>query len=392
MSRTMKIAQIAPPWVAIPPQTYGNTENVIYSLVEELVDLGHDVTLFAPADAHTSAKQVSFLPKSLITEGVPWQANLKAYYHLHKSLEYIEEHNFDIIHTHLSSSSDMYIFPLAAMLATPHITTLHSRFPFDRSNDNWIGDADQYFMEWAQYVPLVAISENARRQVSNKAHFIGTVHNGLRLQDYKPASMATRDYYIWMGHFTYEKGAHLAIEAARKAQVPLILAGIKEQYDKDATEYYRHLVEPYIDGHQVRYESPLSPQNKINLLQQAKALLYPIELEEPFGMEIIEAMATGCPVISSARGAAPEIIVHGKTGFLAKDVDEIASYITRIDEINRQDVRQHIERLFSAKRMSENYLDIYAAVIANASYLPQSTIHTHTQQLGDMNTHGMISA
>jgi glycosyltransferase involved in cell wall biosynthesis len=371
----MKIAQIAPPWIAIPPQIYGNTENVIYSLVEELVNLGHDVTLFAPADAHTSAKRVSFLPKSLITEGIPWQAHLKAYYHLHKSFEYIGEHNFDIVHTHLSSSSDMYIFPLAAMLATPHITTLHSRFPFDRAGDNWIGDADQYFMEWAQHVSLVAISENARRQVSCRANVVGTVYNGLRLQDYKPASPATDDYYVWMGHFTHAKGAHLAIEAAKKAQVPLLLAGIKEQYNRDAMEYYRHLVEPYIDGCQVRYVNPLSPQNKINLLHQARALLYPTEFGEPFGMEMIEAMATGCPVISLAHGSAPEIIIHGQTGFLANDVDEIAAYITRIDEINRQDVRQHIERLFSAKKMSENYLDIYRDVITHASYLPQSTVH-----------------
>src|SRR5690349_6949543 len=112
-SERMRIAQIAPPWIAIPPQNYGGTENIIYHLVEELVALGHDVTLLAPGDARTSARQVSFIPSSLIAEGVPWQANLKAYYHLHKALEYVTSHDFDIVHTHLSSSGDMYLFPLS---------------------------------------------------------------------------------------------------------------------------------------------------------------------------------------------------------------------------------------------------------------------------------------
>jgi glycosyltransferase involved in cell wall biosynthesis len=125
----MKIAHIAPPWIAIPPKNYGGTENVIYNLVEEQIAQGHDVALFAPGDAKTSAKHVSFFPASLLASGVPMQAHLKAYYHLHKAVEYIKEHDFDIVHTHLSSTTDMYIFPLTAPLTTPHVTTLHSNFP-----------------------------------------------------------------------------------------------------------------------------------------------------------------------------------------------------------------------------------------------------------------------
>src|SRR5438552_7910808 len=152
----MKIAQIAPPWISIPPKDYGGTEIVIYNLVEEQVAQGHDVTLLAPGDAKTSAKKVSFFPQTLLEEGIPWAAHLKAYYHMHKSIEYIKEHDFDIVHTHLSSSSDMYIFPLPAPLATPHITTLHSRFPFDPVQ-SWTGKADEYYMEWAPSIPKVAI-------------------------------------------------------------------------------------------------------------------------------------------------------------------------------------------------------------------------------------------
>src|SRR6185312_12941021 len=124
----MKIAHIAPPWIAIPPKNYGGTEIMLYNLIEEQVAQGHDVTLFAPGDARTSARLISFFPCSLIATGVPWQGHLKAYYHLSKSVEYIKHHNFDIVHTHLSSSADMYLFPLMAQLVTPHVMTLHSRF------------------------------------------------------------------------------------------------------------------------------------------------------------------------------------------------------------------------------------------------------------------------
>jgi glycosyltransferase involved in cell wall biosynthesis len=128
----LRIAQIAPPWITIPPKHYGGTENVIYHLVEELVARDHDVTLIAPGDSKTSAKLVSFYPKSLLQSGVPWTMHLKAFYHLHKAVDYLKKQRFDIVHTHLSSSSDMYLFPLMAHLGTPHVTTLHSVFPFDR--------------------------------------------------------------------------------------------------------------------------------------------------------------------------------------------------------------------------------------------------------------------
>src|SRR3989454_10180055 len=177
----MRIAQIAPPWIPIPPKDYGGTENVIYHLVEKQVAQGHDVTLFAPGDAKTSAKLVSFFPKSLLENREPWQSHLKAYYHLHESVEQVRERDFDIVHTHLSSTADMYIFPLTASLPTPHVTTLHSPFPFDHAPGGWTGDADHYYMKWAPAVPMVAISESERRQALEQfpLHFVGVVHNGL---------------------------------------------------------------------------------------------------------------------------------------------------------------------------------------------------------------------
>src|SRR5450755_371786 len=212
----MKIAHIAPPWIAIPPKNYGGTEIVIYNLVEAEVAQGHDVTLFAPGDTRTSAKLISFFPRSLLEEGVPWSGHLKAYYHLYKAVEYIKGHEFDIVHTHLSSSSDMYLFPLLSSLATPHVTTLHSRFPFDRIQ-SWTGTADELYMEWAPSIPMVAISESARAESPEELHFVGVVHHGLPMQQFVPSTKKRGDFFVWLGRFVPDKGTHLAIEAAKRA-------------------------------------------------------------------------------------------------------------------------------------------------------------------------------
>ncbi len=213
----MRIAQIAPPWITLPPKNYGGTESVISNLVEELVAQGHEVTLFAPGDTKTSAKLVSFFPTSLLQEKVEWSMHLKAFYHLQKALEQVKTHNFDIVHTHLSSSSDMYLFPLTAPLAIPHVTTLHSKSPFDRGPSGRFGDADRYYMDWAPFVPIVAISESARAQEKLPLHFVDVVHNGIEMRQFPPPSKKRGDYLVWLGRFVPEKGPHLAIEAAKRA-------------------------------------------------------------------------------------------------------------------------------------------------------------------------------
>ena len=358
----MKIAQIAPPWITIPPKNYGGAEVVIYNLVEEQVALGHEVTLFAPGDAKTSAKHISFFPKSLIEEGVPWAGHLNAYYHLHKALEYIKQHDFDIVHTHLSSSSDMYIFPLTAALATPHVTTLHSRFPFDRVQ-SWTGKADELYMEWAPAVPMVAISESARAEVEHNLNFVGVVHHGLPKQQFLPSSKKRGDFVVWLGRFVADKGTHLAIEAAIRAGVKIVLAGTIDRHQRESINYFNERIKPQIDNEQVRYVGPVNLKQKISLLSRAYGFLNPIEWEEPFGMVMIEAMALGCPVISFARGAAPEIIVHRKTGFLVQNVDEMVRFIPRIAEIDREVTRMHVERNFSVRVMAEKYMKIYNQVM-----------------------------
>ncbi|HEU5376274.1 MAG TPA: glycosyltransferase family 4 protein [Ktedonobacteraceae bacterium] len=369
----MKIAQIAPPWLTLPPKTYGGTESVLSTLVEAQVAQGHDVTLFAPGDARTSAHLVSFFPRSLLPEGVPWTMHLKAFYHLQKTVEYLHEHDFEIVHSHLSSPADLYLLPLTAHLTLPHVTTLHSHFPFDHAPGGWVGDSDHYYMDWAAAVPMVALSESARAQEKLPLAFVGVVFNGIDMSQYQPRHRRRGDYFVWLGRFTPEKGAHLAIEAARQADVPLVLAGTIDRYLRESTSYFHEKIEAQVDKKQIKYIGPVNLKQKLSLLSRARGFLNPIEWEEPFGMVMIEAMALGCPVISFARGAAPEIIVHGRTGFLVQDLAEMVQYIPKIDEIDREATRLHVERTFSDQVMAENYNHIYEKVIASGKNAAEQT-------------------
>ncbi len=364
----MKIAHIAPPWITIPPKNYGGTEVVLYNLVEEQVAQGHDVTLFAPGDAQTSAKLVSFFPQSLIDSGVPWQGHLKAYYHLNKAVEYIKDHDFDIVHTHLSSSAEMYLFPLLAHANVAHVMTLHSHFPFDRVQ-SWTGDADDYYMEWVSSVPMVMISEQVRANNTYPLNIVGVVHHGLPMQHYQATGQQPENYVAWLGRFVPEKGPHLAIAAAKKAGVPIVLAGTIDRHIEESVNYFDQHIQPLIDDQQVKYIGPVNMKQKVNLLSHARAFLNPIQWEEPFGMVMIEAMAVGCPVIAFNRGAAPEIVAHGTSGFLVDNIDEMAYSISRIGELNRAEVHAHVERNFTARVMAQKYVKIYAKVIAS-SLLP----------------------
>jgi glycosyltransferase involved in cell wall biosynthesis len=359
----MKIAHIAPPWLPLPPKDYGGTENVLFDLIEEQTGQGHDVTLFAPGDARTSARRVSFFPRSLRAEGVPWTAHLKAEYHLRQSLAAVEAGGFEIVHTHLSSSADLCLFPLLAQVATPHLTTLHSRFPFDHV-PHWTGDADEFYLQaWGASVPVVTISEQARRDVPPGVRVVGVVHNGLSMKRYVPASLKPDAYLMWLGRFVPEKGAHAAIEVAKRANRRLVLAGIIDRGIPESVRYFHEEIEPHIDQQQIRYVGSATTAHKITLLTGALGLLNPITWEEPFGMVMIEAMAMGCPVISFARGAAPELLVQGHTGFLVHTVDEMVQCIPHLALMDRAVIRSHVEAHFSARAMADNYVKVYHDLI-----------------------------
>lgn len=357
----MKIAQIAPPWIAIPPKNYGGTENVIYNLVEEQVAQGHDVTLFAPGDARTSARLVSFFPHALIDSGVPWQAHLKAFYHFYKAIEYIQSHHFDIVHLHLSSSADMYLFPLSVQLKTPCVMTIHSHFPFDRVQ-SWIGDADTYYMEWMKSMPMVAISKQSHVHLPTQLFVKDVIYHGLPMKDFMPTVERPDNYLAWLGRFVPEKGAHLAIQVARATQTPLVMAGTVDRHVVESVNYFENQIKPQIDGELIKYIGPVDLHAKVELLSRARGFLNPIDWEEPFGMVMIEAMAVGCPVISFNRGAASEVVDDQRSGFLINTIHEMIKCVDQLESLNRQSIRSYVEQKFSVRVMAEKYLRVYRRV------------------------------
>jgi glycosyltransferase involved in cell wall biosynthesis len=256
----------------------------------------------------------------------------------------------------------MYLFPLTSQLTTPQVVTLHSPFPFDKVN-SWTGDADSLYMEWVSMVPAVAISDCARREVKYPLNFVGVVHHGLPMEHFQPMTLQPENYFVWLGRMVPDKGTHLAIQAAKKAGVKLVLAGTIDSYSDQSLQYFEETIKPEIDGEQIKYIGPVNMRQKIDLLSHAAGFLNPIQWEEPFGMVLIEAMALGCPVISLSRGAATEIVVHHKTGFLVHDIADMVKFISRIGEIDRNVVRAHVVRNFSAHAMAEKYSRIYKRVI-----------------------------
>lgn len=368
--KRLKIAQIAPPWLPIPPENYGGTESVLNNLVEELVAEGHDVTLYAPADAQTSARHISFYHDSLLKEGTPWQAHLKAYFHMYKAVQHIQQENdYDVVHGHLSSSTDMYLLPMLASLEMAHIITMHSHMPFDRVG-TWQGDADNYFFyEWGRQCPVVAISRKACQVEAGQGalNWAGVVYNGISMNEYTiPADAQVEPYYVWLGRFSPEKGPHLAIEAARRAGVPLHLGGTIDTSSPEAEQYFHEQIEPQFDDEQIRYLGPLDMEGKIQAFSRATAFLNPIEWEEPFGMVMVEAMALGCPVITFGRGAAPEVVYDGVSGFIVDTLDEMVEAMPRVKDLDRAQVRAHVDEHFSSRAMTRAYLDVYRQVMPDA--------------------------
>jgi len=360
----MKIAHVGSVWFSIPPKNYGGTESVVAKIVEEQVAKGNQVTLLASGDSKTTAKLVSFVPEALIEKGVPWMAHQKSWYHLFKSIEYVKNQHFDVIHLHLSSSSDLYIFPIIAELSLPFICTLHSPFPFDLCGQpGWQGDADKYYVEWLQKVPMVAISEKAQKEVPYPLDFVGVVHHGLPKDSFIEKVQPAGDYFLWLGRIVGLKGVHVAIEAAKKAGVKLILAGIVDRSLKTSYEYYTNVVAPLIDGDQIQYIGPANAAQKFELYSKAKALLNPILWEEPFGMVMIEAMAAGCPSISFGRGSVPEIVKHDVNGYVVDNVDQMVECMKKIDTLDRTAVRDFAKSHFSVEAQVENYDKMYKIVI-----------------------------
>jgi glycosyltransferase involved in cell wall biosynthesis len=338
----MRIAQIAPLTEAVPPKLYGGTERVVHWVTEELVALGHDVTLFASGDSRTSAKLEPGWPRALRLDGAVRDANA-----LHLAmLERVRKQasDFDFLHFHL----DYYPFSLFSRQSTPFLTTLHGRLDLPELHP---------VFNACPLAPVVSIS-NAQRRPLPQAHWVRTVYHGLPEQLITPRPTAP-SYLAFLGRIAPEKAVDRAIHIARQCGIPLKIAAKVDRVDQ---EYYEQRIRPLIVPPHVEYIGEINDEQKSDFLSGAHALLATIDWPEPFGLVMIEAMAAGTPVVAFNRGSVPEIVEDGVTGFIVEDELGAIGAVQRLGEIDRDGVRKRFEERFTARRMAQDYLGVYRSL------------------------------
>jgi len=344
----MKIAQIAPLIERVPPLLYGGTERIVCYLTDELVAQGHDVTLFASRDSITAAKLVPCCEEALrlnpaVRDAIP-------YYMVMLDKVRSMAHQFDILHFHI----DQFHFPLFRERAAGTLTTLHGRQ--DLPDLKCLYDA---FPE----MPLVSISQAQREPVAD-ANFVATVPHGLP-RDLLPATLVARGGYLaFLGRISPEKGADKAIAIARAVGLPLKIAAKVDRVDE---AYFRSEIAPLLDPPAVEYVGEIDERRKAAFLGDARALLFPIDWPEPFGLVMIEAMACGTPVLAFRRGSVPEVIEDGVTGYAVDSVEEAVCRIGSVLALDRARVRRRFEQRFTADRMARDYVKVYTRLLAAQS-------------------------
>jgi glycosyltransferase involved in cell wall biosynthesis len=342
----MRIAQIAPLAEAVPPKLYGGTERVVSWLTEELVRLGHEVTLFATADSETSARLEACWPQALrLDPGHP--DPMLAYAAMLERLAGLIE-GFDVVHSHI----DWIHIPLLRRVNVPFATTLHGRLDLPKI-DTCFGDC---FAETA----FVSIS-NAQRAPLPEARWVGTVYHGMP-EDLLIPNFAPKGYLAFLGRMSPEKGPESAIRLARAAGLPLKLAAKVDKVDR---AYFESKVWPLIDGQQIEFIGEIGEEQKSAFLGNALALLFPISWPEPFGLVMIEAMACGTPVIAFPYGSVPEVVEDGVTGFVV-DAEHALNAIDAVSKLDRRQIRARFEQRFTARRMAQDYIRIYERLLAAA--------------------------
>ena len=347
----LRIAQISPLTEAVPPKFYGGTERVISWLTEELVTLGHDVTLFASGDSVTSARLEPMWPTALRLDGSVRDPNA-----LHISM--IEQvarraKEFDLLHFHL----DYYPFSVMSRQSTPFLTTLHGRLD--------LPEHEPVFSTFPN-VPVVSIS-NAQRRPAPNAHWISTVHHGMPDRLLEPAS-SVPSYLAFLGRISPEKRVDRAIHIAERCGLPLKIAAKVDPADHD---YFEEMIRPLLAKPHVEFIGEISDAQKSEFLSGALALIVPIDWPEPFGLVMIEAMACGAPVVAFNRGSVPEVIEDGVTGFVVEDETSAVGALRHLSRLSRTAIRKRFEERFSARRMAKDYLAVYRDLLGATALRPR---------------------
>lgn len=366
----LRIAHIAPIWYTIPPQNYGGTENVIANLVNEQISQGEYVTLFASANSVTQAKLISFIELSLTEQNIPWEDHQRAYFHYFKSFEYIKNHpqDFDIIHLHLSSFSDMYLIPLSKDLPVPYCITLHSEFPFERIQGWRGGEGDTMFLTLNPSIPFIFISEYAKKEaliLHPELSMLTTIPHGLPDIYFREYELP-RTYLSWLGRIIPEKGTHLALQTAIRKNRKLKFAGIVDKKIEAAKNYFDKKVYPLLKKNSslIEFLGPVNQSEKIAFLNGSYGFLNPIQWNEPFGLVMIEAMAAGVPVISFRNGAASEIISDGISGFLVDNIQQMIKKVSDLEGLSKTTVRNFAKEHYSLTAINNRYKrEVYLPLI-----------------------------
>ncbi len=340
----MRIAQVAPIFESVPPKAYGGTERVVSYLTEELVRQGHEVTLFASGDSLTSARLVSPIDRAIRADP---RNRWLAYHEIQMDMVAELAAEFDVIHFH----TDYLHFPLARRLGVPSVSTLHGRLDLPE-----LPPVYQRFFD----LPLISISKSQRRPMP-WGDWRGTVYHGLPRHLY--SFCGTPDnYFAFVGRISPEKGIDRAIAIAKACDIPLYIGAKIDAADET---YYKECIKPLLQHPLIEYLGEVSQSEKRELLEHAKALLFPVNWPEPFGLVLIESFCCGTPVIAYRHGSVPEIMEDGVTGFLVSKQDEAILAARRIDTIDRRGCRAVFERRFTVTRMAEDYLRIYRQIVSD---------------------------
>lgn len=348
----LRIAQVAPLWMRVPPHDYGGAELMVHWLTEELVDRGCDVTLFASADSNSSARLHPVCDKPLVEamrSGEAYQYEGYAVSALAQALARAQE--FDIIHSHIGPIG----IALGEIAPTPVIHTVHAGL--DSIDEHWL------LYRHPESI-VVAISDSQVATVSQeRRRSIHTIYHGLDTSGY-PLSRRHDGYVLFLGRMGKHKNPAGAIRIARSAGFPIVLVGAPQ--DGAEKRYFKKQVEPLLEEDGVTYVGAVSEHEKVELLRGAAALVFPIEWDEHFGLVMIESMACGTPVIALKRGSVPEVIEQGVTGYFGTSEQELVAALRRVNEFDREVIGRRVRERFSVQRMTDGYLDMYARCLEKA--------------------------
>jgi glycosyltransferase involved in cell wall biosynthesis len=343
----VRIALLSPPWIPVPPSGYGGIEWIVSLLADELVARGHDVTLFATGDSQTAAElRFAFMvgPVAQMHQAMPYAMHVgSAYRHIAEEEE--AGRPYDVVHDHTAWLS----LAFAPLIPTPVVHTLHGAA---------IEEERPFFRSVRDTATFVAISKYQTRTFT-EIDIADVVPNAVDVASY-PFQPKKEDYLLSLGRIARDKAQHVAIEVSKRTGLPLVLAG---KIDPGADrEYFDELILPHVDGQNIRFEGEVPDDRKRELFAGARALVFPIQWDEPFGLVMIEAMACGTPVIATPFGAVPEVVNDGVNGFIATTVEEMVDAVGLLDRISPEECRADVERRFAPSVMTDGYEQIYKRV------------------------------